>query len=143
MKKIQFFVIAVFTLLYGSQGMAGSSIDSPVLIDLDNKNAQGAQSSARFADNDVEVIGCGTTIRDDGVNPPFSFGFCQATDANGVSVLCVTLSAELSTAINGIANYGFISFQWNDDQECVSVRNSTQSIYIPDFRSDKSQKPKN
>jgi len=141
MKKIPVLVTTLLTLCYSSAGSAGESAEAPVIIDNEFRSASGSQASARFADNDLEAIGCGATVRDaeEGV---LSFGFCQATDANGDEAFCATFSPELIGAINAISNYGFIRFTWNEQDECVSVRNSTQSIYIPDFRSEKSKKSK-
>ena len=142
MKKKKIFVIAAITALYAAQGMAGATNEAPVIVDLDQQSAQGAQTSARFADNEIALIGCGATVSSDGINPAFKFGFCQATDADGVEVTCFTQDPELVDAISSIANYGFISFDWNENDECVTVRNSTQSFYIPDFKLAKSKKSK-
>jgi hypothetical protein len=137
MKMTQMLMLAVITLFYASAGLAGNSIDGPVQVNLDEKFAQGVQTTARFSNNDVEAIGCGARVTDDGVNSVAYFGFCQATDANGVNVVCATFSPDLVDAINSVANYGFLLFTWNDNNECLSVRNSTQSVYIPDFKKEK------
>jgi hypothetical protein len=142
MKKTKLIMLAAITALYAVQGMAGVANEAPVIVDLELRTALGAQTTARFADNENELIGCGATVRSDGVNPVLKFGFCQATDAEGVSAACFTQDPELVDAINSIANYGFISFGWNENDECVSVRNSTQSFYIPDFKQAKSKKSK-
>ena len=141
MKKIPM-ILAALTLFHAGSGLAGSSEVAPVLIDLDSKSAQGAQSSARYSDNDIEFIGCGATVTDSGDGNVLIFGFCQATDASGISTFCATFSPDLIGAINTIANYGFIRFSWNDAEECVSIRNSTQSIYLPENDSGKSKKSK-
>lgn len=130
------------TLLYAGAGLAGDSADTTVQIATELRGAQGSQASARFADNEVEAIGCGATVSKAADGSINYFGFCQATDAEGVSAFCATFNPELVGAINAIANYGFIQFTWNEDDECISVRNSTQSVYIPDFRSDKAKKGK-
>jgi hypothetical protein len=135
-------VIAAIAALYAAQGMAGAASDVPVVVDLVERSAQGAQTSARFADNEIELIGCGARVTSDGVNPVFKFGFCQATDADGDNIVCSTFDPELVAAIGSISNYGFISFSWNENNECLSVRNSTQSFYIPDFKQAKSKKSK-
>ena len=140
MKEIQRLSVALVTLFYAGVGIAGSSVDGPVQIDTELRSAQGVQTTARFSDNEVEAIGCGARVTDAGDGNIVSFGFCQATNADNMSVFCATFSPELIDAINGIANYGFISFTWNEQEECTSVRNSTQSIYIPDFRDKKSKK---
>jgi len=134
MKKTYLLVITLLTLFVAVEGMAGASATSEVVIDPVNRNAQGSQASARFSDNDVELIGCGSTVTDNGVDPVFSFGFCQATDASGVNAFCATFSPDLVKAINGFSDYGFIRFTWNESEECISIRNSTQSIYIPAFK---------
>ena len=141
MKKIPM-ILAAVSLLHAGSGMAGATEAAPVFVDLENKTAQGAQSTARYSDNEVEVIGCGATVTDLGGGEVFTFGFCQATDASGVKALCTTLSPALVGAINGVANYGFISFTWNDNEECVRIRNSTQSIYLPELSTGKSKKSK-
>jgi hypothetical protein len=130
--------ITPFSALFGaSLALAGATADVPVEIDFELKAAQGVQTSARFSDNDVEAIGCGARVTDLGDGETFSFGFCQATAASGETIVCTTFSPELVDAINSIANYGFISFSWSDEDECVSVRNSTQSVYIPEFKTKK------
>ena len=141
MKKIPM-ILAAVTLFHAGSGLAGSSYVSPVLIDLDTNSAQGAQSSARYSDNDIEAIGCGATVSDSGDGNVLRFGFCQATDANGESALCATFNPDLVGAINAIANYGFIRFTWNDAEECVTIRNSTQSSYLPENDTGKSKKSK-
>ena len=141
MKKIQMMVAAI-ALFHAGAGLAGNADIVPVLIDLETNSAQGAQSSARYSDSDVENIGCGATVTDSGNGNVLYFGFCQATDANGESAFCATFSPDLVGAINAIANYGFIRFTWNDAEECVSIRNSTQSIYLPELNSEKSKKSK-
>lgn len=135
-------MLAATLLIHAGSGMAGVAGDAAVVVDLDNKSAQGAQSSARYSDNEVEVIGCGATVTDLGDGEVLSFGFCQATDASGMDAFCATFSPALVGAINGIANYGFIRFSWNDNEECVSIRNSTQSIYLPELSTGKSKKSK-
>ena len=139
MNKTQRFIIAIGTFLYATVGLAGTASDSPVVLNFELKTAQGSQTSARFSDNDIEQIGCGATVRilDDGST--LYFGFCQATDANGVDAACFTDNQALVGAINAVANFGFIRFSWNDNDECLSIRNSTQSNYLPNFYMKKSK----
>ena len=142
MKKTNVLAVAAIAALYAVQGMAGDFFEVPVVVNLEERSAHGAQTSARFANNDVENIGCGATVFSDGLTPVFEFGFCQATDAEDVSFSCSTLDPDLVGAINAVANYGYIRFAWNENGECISVRNSTQSRYIPDFAQAKSKKSK-
>ncbi len=140
MKMKAITIAALTTLAFASGVKAGQTTDAPVVINMEGMSAQGAQTSARFSENDVERIGCGARVTDAGVGDVVYFGFCQATDANEVSVTCFTFSPDLVAAINSVANFGFIDFSWNENDECTSVRNSTQSIYLPDFGNGKKKK---
>lgn len=122
--------IAALTLAVGI-AFAGQNTSAPVSVDLDNRVARGGQLTARVSDNDVELIGCGATVTNDGVNPTLYFGFCQATDSEGITDTCFTFDADLVDAINSISAYAFIQFAWNENDECTSVRHSTQSFYLP------------
>jgi hypothetical protein len=130
--KVKYVLPSVALTLLAGAAYAGAFVSAPISVDHDNRVAQGDQLTARVSDNDVEMIGCGATVRDDGVNPPLHFGFCQATDSEGINAVCITQSAELVDAINTISPYAFIAFAWNENQECISVRHSTQSFYLPD-----------
>ena len=116
---------------------AGLTQPAAVLVDLDGMSAQGDQYTARTSKNDIELIGCGVTLIDDGVNPPFTFGFCQATDSEGVEITCFTQNANLLDAMRATSAFAYISFSWQDDgfggAECTRLRYSTQSFYLPDF----------
>lgn len=105
---------------------------APVTVDVDSNSAFGDMVSARFSDNDVEFIGCGVRYFDDGAGFAFVFAFCQATDADENSVFCSTQNPGLVEAIHNISDFSFITFSGNDDGECLSIGNSTQSFYIPD-----------
>ena len=88
---------------------------------------------ARFSDNDVELIGCGTRFYDDG----FMFGFCRATDLDGVEIVCWTMNPDFMNAISAISPFSFILFESNTDGDCTTVRFSTQSHQIPDLKKSK------
>lgn len=95
--------------------------------------ATGVMSLARFSTNDVEAIGCGTRFYDGG----FIWGFCQATDSDGVHVVCLTFDPIFVDGISGINPYSFILFEWNSDGDCTRIGFSTQSFQIPDFKKTK------
>ena len=81
--KIRYLLpMAIFALMAGIAS-AGRVQPAPVVVDLDNRFAFGDQWTARTANNDVDLIGCGIRVFDDG-NNPFAFGFCQATNSDGV-----------------------------------------------------------
>jgi hypothetical protein len=132
--KIKHVMLAVGLALVANVASAGDTISVPVLVDTDNRVAQGDMVTARSSKNSVELIGCGAVVTDNGVNPPLVFGFCQATDAADVSRLCSTFSPSLVAQINAISSYSFIQFRWSENGECVSVRASTQSIYLPETK---------
>ncbi len=138
--KIRHVLISAILALSSSIAVAGRVQPAEVIIDLDNMFAQGDMWTARTADNDVDLIGCGVRRFDDGVDPPFSFGFCQATDANDVFVVCFTASEYLLDAIKGTSDFSFLTFSWEgvdpDNFACTRIGFSTQSFYLPNFTTD-------
>lgn len=131
--KIRKILIAMVILLFSPLVFGGVATDFPVEVDLDNKFAAGNMVSARFSDNDVELIGCGVRYFDDGAGGTFAFGFCQATNAAEESLFCSTTNLDLVAAIRSIADFSFISFSSDDIDECTRIGNSTQSFYIPEI----------
>lgn len=122
--------MTVLTLLAGF-AYAGLVAPAPVVIDLDNRFAQGDQFTARKAMNDHEFIGCGSRTLDDGVIPLFRFGFCQAVNSEGDEIVCFTERASLLDEIRATSAYAFITFSWDENDECTRVGFSTQSFYLP------------
>ena len=113
---------------------AGSIVDLPVEVTLNvdgSGSAFGNMTSARFSDNDVEFIGCGTRIIDADGAGLFEFGFCQAANAADDQAFCSTENPELVKALRSISDYAFVSFSFNDLGECTRIGLSTQSFYIP------------
>lgn len=112
---------------------AGLKQPAPVVIDLVNMIATGDQVTARIADDDVSFIGCGIRVTDDGVNPPFAFGFCQAGDSEENQITCFTQSPNLLQAMGANSDFAFITFNWDENGDCTRVGFSTQSFYQPNF----------
>jgi len=133
MKRRLLFSIAVFGLLSGV-AFAGYEQPVPVEVDLVNMDALGDQLTARTSDNDVEFIGCGFRLTDDGVNPPYSWGFCQAGDSEENQITCFTVNANLLDTLKASSAFAFITFSWQDDgfggAECTRIGFSTQSFYL-------------
>jgi len=121
--------MTVLTLLTGF-AYAGLVQPAPVVVDLDNRVALGDQFTARTAMNETVFIGCGSRTIDDGVNP-FRFGFCQARDSEGDFIFCSTQNADLLDEMRALTAYAFITFSWNENDECIRVGSSTQSFYLP------------
>lgn len=129
-------LIAALTLIAGG-AYAGLIQPAPVTVDLVNQFASGDQNTARTVKDDVSFIGCGIRVTDDGVNPPFAFGFCQASDSEENQITCFTQNPNLLQAMGANSDFAFISFNWQDDgfggAECTRVGFSTQSFYLPNF----------
>ncbi len=132
MKKTRFIWACALALAAGS-ALAGATNPQPVTIDLDERQAEGAMATARFAGNDVELIGCGVNYFSDGIGGTFVFGFCQAQDANEVYAACFTQNPDLIEAIQSISDFSFIRFNWDENDDCIRIGNSTQSLYLPNF----------
>lgn len=94
-------------------------------------SATGDMVSARFADNDVEMIGCGIRVHDNGLGDTFRFGFCQARNSGGEQGVCFTSRADLMDTMKATADYSLITFAWDASGECTRVGFSTQSFYLP------------
>lgn len=133
--QVKYLLLTVASTLLAGGAYAGLVQPAPVMVDLNNMFAQGDQLTARTADNDVEFIGCGIRIFDDGGNA-FTFGFCQAQDSAEVAITCFTFNPDLLEAMRAASAYSFITFAWQDDgaggAECVRIGFSTQSFYLPD-----------
>lgn len=127
-------LVLLTLLLFSVSALAGSTNNVPVTIDLDNMTAQGNMRAARNSKNDVENIGCGTRIFDDGAGGTWSWAFCQATDADGVFAQCFTQNPGLVAALNAVADGSFLTFDWVEvtpgDYECTKIGASTQSFYL-------------
>ena len=138
--KIRYLLSTVALTLTLATGIAiaGFVQPAPVVIDLGNMIATGDQWTARSASNDVDFIGCGVRVIDDGVNPPFAFGFCQAGDSDEEQITCFTQSPNLLNTMGASSAFAFIDFHWRDDgfggAECTRIGLSTQSFYLPDFK---------
>ncbi|MET0535044.1 MAG: hypothetical protein ABW171_12535 [Steroidobacter sp.] len=119
--------------LSSSIAMAGRVQLAPVIVTLNadgSGSANGNMAQARAAANDVEYIGCG--VRKSATsNGVITFAFCQAADAAGNTAYCYTDNAELVDAIKSVADYSFVTFSWNTEDQCRLIGVSTQSFYIP------------
>ncbi len=133
--KLKYTFLTGALTFFSTMVFAGFNSPFPVEVTLNpdgSGRADGDMVSARFADNDFELIGCGVRIIDDGAGGNFQFGFCQATDSAGEQAICNTFRADLLEAMRSTADYSFITFDFNSDGECTRIGFSTQSFYIPD-----------
>ncbi len=125
-------VSAAMVLLLGSTiANGGLYAPAPVEVDVENGTALGDVYTARFSQNALEFIGCGVRFGVDDAGEATTFGFCQASDAQGTLLSCISVDRELLDAIRSISAFSFISFAVNELGECTSIGNSSQSIYLP------------
>ncbi len=138
--KIRHLTVFTILALVSSISIAGYIQPATVTIDEAAMYATGDQWTARTADNDVELIGCGVRWFDDGLGNSYAYGFCQATDANEVKIICTTQNEILLDVIKALSTFSFITFSWNADNECTRIGMSTQSFYLPLFKTDDDSK---
>ncbi|NVJ51154.1 MAG: hypothetical protein HWE13_00055 [Gammaproteobacteria bacterium] len=114
---------------------AGLVTESPVVIDMENRVASGNMKSARYSENEFEMIGCGTRTYaslPDGT-PSFSFGFCQAQLEDQGNVICFFYDKpEMLQQVQALASNSFVTFRWDENGDCTFIGNSTQSFYLPE-----------
>ncbi len=138
MKIKQLLITIAFTML-SSNVYAGLVTPAEVIVDLDNRFAQGDMLTARQSDSDFTMIGCG--IRKIVVSPTetISFGFCQANSGETAegNFTCFTQNPDVLAGINAISDYSFITFGWDENNECIRIGNSTQSFYLPNIKGKK------
>ena len=138
--KFKVVLSAVALLLVSAGAMAGFLQPAPVTITLNTDgsgSAQGDQLTARNDKSDTALIGCGVRMYSDGGGFTFQFGFCQATDASGISAFCSTSDQTLLDGMKGVSDFSFIIFQFDADGNCTEIGNSTQSFYLPKLKSGK------
>ncbi len=121
---------------------AGFTSDVPVTIDNENNLAYGNMVSARFSDNSEELIGCGVRNYAFSDGFEYSWGFCQARIDAETSKICSTTNPALLDKMSNINDFSYISFGWDENDECTNVGFSTQSQYIPEFKDKKEKKNK-
>lgn len=126
--------LVVSLALASTVAVAGLTQPSPVAVFLEERVAEGDMLTAATDKAANVFIGCGTRNFDDGSGSVYTFGFCQAEDAEGEYIVCVTENPELVQAVRAISDFSFIQFTWEDDGSggatCTSIGISTQSFYI-------------
>lgn len=134
-------IVSIFIAGATSVVLAGATQPFPVEIDLDNRIASGDMVTARFSDNDDELIGCGVRHIQAGTEV-IKFAFCQARlgPAPEDLIVCNTLDPDLVEAVHAISDFSFVTFSWNEDLECTRIGNSTQSFYLPALKLQKQKK---
>lgn len=129
--KIRNLLSMAVMMLLATVAYAGYQQPAPVMVDLVTMHAQGDQNTARTAADDVSFIGCGVRLYDDGVNPPSAWGFCQAGDSEENQITCFTQSSILLSIMGAVSDYSYITFNWDENEQCTFIGYSTQSFYLP------------
>lgn len=138
--KVKMLIAGLSFMAIASLALAGYVQPAPVTISINpdgSGTATGDMVTARFSDNDVEHIGCGVRLYKFADGTFFNYGFCQAEDADGVDAFCSTEDEDLLDIMKATADYSFITFGWNADEECTNIGFSTQSFYIPEHTSNR------
>ena len=128
--------MAMVATIAASVAVAGGVQPFPVEVTV-NPDLSGAASgdmvTARFSNNDFEMIGCGIRTRIGVLNGEVAeSGFCQARDSEKESGFCFTTRSDLLDTIKATADFSFVSFSWDENGECSRIGFSTQSLYIPE-----------
>lgn len=129
--KTKILIAGLGAALLSSAAVAGFVQPQPVDVDLTNRGALGDMVTARYSKNDVDFIGCGIRKISDGAGGIIDFGFCQAQDADEESITCFTQDAGLLDAISSSTDASFITFSWDEDDQCTRIGFSNQSFYLP------------
>lgn len=131
MVKRKWIIAGAVGALVSTAAIAGYVQPAPITIDAVARFAGGDQVTARYSKNKVEFIGCGMRHISDGAGGIYTYGFCQASDAAGVQAFCSTEDAGLIAAMASSGDFGYISFSWNEAEECTRIGFSNQSFYLP------------
>ena len=129
--KFQKAMVGTALMLIGGVAVGGTYSPAPVTIDWDNQVATGDMYTARLSENPDAFIGCG--IRSPA--PGYTFAFCQARlgPADDQLAQCFTEDPAHVAAVGAMDDFSWVSFRWDADGNCLSVGNSTQSFYLPQF----------
>ncbi|MBW3567249.1 MAG: hypothetical protein KY410_04695, partial [Proteobacteria bacterium] len=82
--KTRHIACALALAFVSALAIAGNTQPAPIAVTLNadgSGNAIGDMVTARYSDNEIEFIGCGIRIYDDGAGGSFQWGFCQAADS--------------------------------------------------------------
>jgi hypothetical protein len=135
MRSKPFLALGLMVLVLSPPALAGYTQPAAVTVDLEQNIAAGDMATARYAKGQVAFIGCGLRSFEDGEGGTITFGFCQASDANGVAAACFTENPELLKVMAASDDFSWISFGWvgDDDEDgtCTRIGSSTQSFYLP------------
>jgi hypothetical protein len=113
---------------------AGMKISSPVYISYANgSNANAGYvvyasvGSARSSSDDMQYVGCTATTSASGT----PYGYCEAGDATGKSVMCSFSSAAIAAAVDSINPMSYVVFFAEPSGVCSYVSVYQASYFQP------------
>jgi len=145
--EIRIILITTALMLASPLAFAGYAQPQPVLVTVNadgSVSASGDMLTARTSKAKIpdpvtgknyepELIGCvaynlGPSVS--GTGAVYSYGFCQATNTEGVQAICFTEDADLLDVLKIVSDRSYLSFHWDADGNCTYIRASTQSFYL-------------
>jgi len=128
--KIKTLMISALFALTSGTAIAGKTSERNVEIDMEARTAFGNMKTARYSENEAELIGCGTRTYSLADGSTFIWGFCQASLSDDEeNAFCFTEEMNLINQINASSDYSFLTFGWDEEGSCTHVGQSTQSFY--------------
>ena len=133
MKTLKAIFASIFFLI-PIAAFAGERLDYTITIDLENREAAGGMFAARSSDDINQMIGCGRSVGE--YDAPYdNYGYCQATDADGVFVGCVFFDPEYFDVISSINAYSYVKFGFDGGPDefsnCTYLVVTAKSSYLP------------
>ena len=137
MKKIIATLISAILFTTAAQAGFGPFIDDVLVTDLGGglTMVEGSLVGVRFADDDVQQIGC--RVRGDKIGS--SSVACAAIDINENFYFCFSFDPALIEAAKSISPFSYVNFTYDETAECGSLLVSVRSHHIPDANTEKSK----
>jgi hypothetical protein len=111
-------------LVLGGTALAGHKVNSPVIVDLADRSAQGSLGSARNSTDTFQHIGCEVTSATWGHQVT-----CAARDAAGVTASCVNLVDDgMRDTVRAMNGDSYLVFRLDEIGQCtqITVRNRSE-----------------
>ncbi|MFP2906391.1 hypothetical protein ACLESD_15270 [Pyxidicoccus sp. 3LFB2] len=120
-------VSVVGALLAGTAAWAGLKSTHYVTINTSAREAFGSYADARGSGDRTQAIGCSIH----GFSRGSSTVICQAQDASGFSVYCLSSDPALVTAATSQSDAAYIRFTYDDNGACTYLYVGNSSNFAP------------
>ncbi len=120
MKKRYFVRIVLamaFVITIGRIAEAGLRAIQPVVASPTNRFGLGMLGSAYNSTDNTQFILCGVNTAANSKSMT-----CTAKDSTGVTVMCTTSNSNLINAVNGLPDSGYLTFNFDANGNCTSIR---------------------